>query len=110
MKQWNRVFVIALAVALITFGLSCAAISVDPWTGESDGTVGTKWITVPLALLGLPFLAGVTLKDVVLGHEGHDVAGFVMGGVCHYLSWLLITAAVVRRWPHKSTQDQAKPT
>ncbi len=107
MKQWNRLFVIALGVAIVTFGLSWAAISVDPWTGEDAGTVGRKFNTVPLALLGLPFLAGMTLTGMVLGNAGQNAVGFVMGGVCHYLFWLLVTAAVIRRLSHKSTRDQA---
>lgn len=110
MKRTHHLLVIALVVAVVAFGLSYVALVVDPWTGEGDGSAGIKILTVPLALLGLPFLMGMTLAGMVMGNDGKNIAGYVIGGCIHFGFYLLITALVMRRFTDKLGRKPATPS
>lgn len=92
-RPWYRLPLIALLISTVTFGLAAVAIRIDPFTGEDDGTVGTKLITMPLAMLGLPFLAGMTVAKILTTSDQRSFH-IVCGAVCHYSFYLLITIAV----------------
>ncbi|MEJ7595490.1 MAG: hypothetical protein WKF77_28575 [Planctomycetaceae bacterium] len=85
-----------MLISTITFGLAAVAIRIDPYTGEDDGTVGTKIITVPMAMLGLPFLAGMAVAEV-LTQTHQRLFSILCGAVCHYFFYLLITIAVMHK-------------
>jgi hypothetical protein len=106
MKHWNRVFIFAVPVAVVTFGLSWIAFSIDPWTGESDGNTDTEYITVPLVLLSLPFAVGLIGAGMVMDHGGSNLAGYIAGGVCQYVFYWVITALVMQTVQRKGARSE----